>query len=224
VDEEAIRGVSGTIYLGGEETTASSIKSFFLAATLHPEMVRLAQKELDEVIGGDRLPDISDKPQLPYVSAFLKEVLRWGPPTPLTAAHLVMEDDVYKGQLIPAGTTVMDNVWAMFRNESDYPDAQTFNPGRFLKDGQIDPNVKDPELQLFGWGRRMCPGRHFALRVMFLTVARTLAVFDISKCLDEYGNPIVPDGKYTSRVITQPLPFRSDIKPRSTNALSLIEG
>lgn len=22
-----------------------------------------------------------------------------------------MEDDVYKGQLIPAGTTVMDNVW-----------------------------------------------------------------------------------------------------------------
>lgn len=42
----------------------------------------------------------------------------------------------------------------MFRNESDYPDAHTFNPGRFLKDGQIDPSVKDPELQLFGWGRR----------------------------------------------------------------------
>lgn len=47
-------------------------------------MVRLAQKELDEVIGGDRLPDISDRPQLPYTSAFLKEVLRWGPPTPLS--------------------------------------------------------------------------------------------------------------------------------------------
>jgi hypothetical protein len=41
----------------------------------------------------------------------------------------------------------------MFRNESVYPDAHTFNPGRFLKDGQINPEVKDPEA-LFGWGRR----------------------------------------------------------------------
>ena len=49
---------------------------------------------------------------------------------------------------------------------------------------------------------RMCPGRHFALRVLFLTVARTLAAFDISQCLDENGNPIVPDGKYTSGIIT----------------------
>jgi len=84
--------------------------------------------------------------------------------------------------------------------------------------------VKDPELQLFGWGRRICPGRHFALRIMFLTIARTLAVFDISKCLDEDGNPITPDGKFTSGIITQPLPFRSDIKPRSAHALSLIAG
>ena len=42
----------------------------------------------------------------------------------------------------------------MFRNESDYPNPEVFNPDRFLKDGQIDPSVKDPELQQFGWGRR----------------------------------------------------------------------
>ena len=61
--------------------TASTIKSFFLAATLYPETVRLAQKELDSVVGRDRLPDFSDKPQLPYVSALVKEVLRLRPPT-----------------------------------------------------------------------------------------------------------------------------------------------
>ena len=63
--------------------TSSAIKSFFLAATLHPEIVRLGQQELDEVLGGDRLPEFSDKPRLPYISAIVKEVLRWRPPTAL---------------------------------------------------------------------------------------------------------------------------------------------
>ena len=72
--------------------TVSAIKSFFLAATLYPEIVCLAQKELDEVLGGERLPDFSDKPQLPYISAIMKEVLRWRPPTPLgMQCHLVHE-------------------------------------------------------------------------------------------------------------------------------------
>lgn len=35
------------------------------------------------------------------------------------------------------------------------------------------------------------------MRVLFLTIARTLATFDVSMCLDEHGNPIVPDGKFT---------------------------
>ena len=109
--------------------TSSGIKSFFLAATLHPEVVRLAQQQLDEVLGGERLPDFSDMPRLPYISALVKEVLRWRPPTPLGASsrnvmlcmkqtrvasgspNRLMEDDVYKGQFIPAGATIVDNVW-----------------------------------------------------------------------------------------------------------------
>lgn len=66
--------------------TSSAIQSFFLAATLYPEIVRLAQRELDEVLGGERLPNISDVPRLPYISAIVKEVLRWRPPTPLGAS------------------------------------------------------------------------------------------------------------------------------------------
>jgi len=224
VDKEVIRGLGGTIYLAGEETTAAAIKSFFLAATLHPEVVRLAQQELDEVLGGERLPDFSDKPRLPYVSAIVKEILRWRPPTPVGTPHRSTTDCLYKGWFIPAGTSIMDNTWATFRNESVYPNARAFNPERFLKDGQIDPDVKDPEMLVFGYGRRICPGRHFALRVLFLTVASTLATFDISKCLDENGNNIVPDGKYTSGLVSYPLPFKSSIKPRNAQALSLIVG
>jgi len=222
IDEEAIREVSGAIYLAGADSMSSAISSFFLAATLHPEVVRLGQQELDKVLGGERLPDFSDMPQLPYVSAIMKEVLRWRPPIPMGSLHRSMKDGLYKGMFIPAGATVMDNTWAIFRNESVYPDAHSFNPSRFLKDGEINPEVMDPEQAVFGWGRRICPGRHFALRFLFLTIARALATFNISKCLDEDGNPIVPDGKYTPSGISCPLPFRSDIKPRSSQALALI--
>ena len=97
------------------------------------------------------------------------------------APHRLMEDDVYEGKFIPAGTTIVDNVWcvtlfcdhfrqpvevskrAMLRNESVYPDPHTFNPGRFLKDGQINPDVKDPEQTAFGYGRR-----YFDLRWMLV--------------------------------------------------------
>jgi len=222
IDEEAIQGVGGTIYLAGSGTILSAVSSFFLAATLHPEVVRLGQQELDRVLGGERLPDFSDMPQLPYISAIVKEVLRWRPPTPIGFAHRSMKDDVYKGLFIPAGSAIIDNTWAMFRNESVYPDPHSFKPGRFMKDGRINPKVKDPEELVFGLSRRACPGKHFALRVLFLTIARTLATFDISKCLDEDGNPIVPDGKCTTGAISYPLPFQSDIRLRSSQALSLI--
>lgn len=68
--------------------TASSIKLFLPGATLHPEVVHLGQKELDEVIGGDGLPGFSDKPRLSYITAVAKEVLRRRQPSPLGTVPL----------------------------------------------------------------------------------------------------------------------------------------
>lgn len=43
---------------------------------LYPDVQHKAQKELDKVIGNDRLPEFSDEASLPYISAVVKEVLR----------------------------------------------------------------------------------------------------------------------------------------------------
>jgi cytochrome P450 len=47
-----------------------------------------------------------------------------------------------------------DGYRAMLHNEDDYPDPFTFNPERFMKDGQLNPNIRDPDLMAFGFGRR----------------------------------------------------------------------
>ncbi len=51
--------------------------TFVLAMLTHPDVQRKAQQEVDSVIGSDRLPDFSDQPNLPYLAAVLKEVLRF---------------------------------------------------------------------------------------------------------------------------------------------------
>lgn len=50
--------------------------SFVLCMLLHPEVFKKAQKEIDQVIGNDRLVDFEDRGSLPYFDYVLKEVLR----------------------------------------------------------------------------------------------------------------------------------------------------
>jgi len=67
--------------LGGPKSdmimqTVSTLTSFVLVMLLYPEVQMKAQKELDAVVGQDRLPEFSDRTSLPYTNAILKEVIR----------------------------------------------------------------------------------------------------------------------------------------------------
>jgi cytochrome P450 len=79
--------------------------------SLHPDVQKRAQEEVDRVVGTDRLPTFDDLSQLHYVNAVIKEVLRWAPVAPLGLQHRVLQDDVYEGYLIPKGVTVVANIW-----------------------------------------------------------------------------------------------------------------
>ena len=154
---------------------------------IHPEIQEKGQREIDQLLGGERLPTLADQDDLPYISALIKEIYRWHTPLPISIPKALMEDDVYKGYHLPKGATVMENVWAIFHDPSVYPEPHIFNPERFLKDGKLDRSVRDPEDRIFGSSRRICPGKHFANRALFLRVATVLAAFDIEPGMDDKG-------------------------------------
>jgi len=47
---------------------------YFMAA--NPSIQEEAQREIDRVVGKDRLPDFSDRLAMPYLEAIYREVLR----------------------------------------------------------------------------------------------------------------------------------------------------
>ncbi|KAJ7731637.1 cytochrome P450, partial [Mycena metata] len=221
--EDHVQATAAVTYLAGWDTTAAALTTFILAMLANPEAQRKAQVELDSVTGRERLPDFGDESALPYVSALIKETLRWRPVAPIgRVPHFLQVEDEYRGFKIPANSIVMGNVWAILQDETTYPEPDAFKPERFLRDGKLNPNVRDPEAA-FGFGRRICPGRHMARSSIWISVACTLATFDITKALTDDGQVIEPTYEYLSGIISVPAPFECTIRPRSRDLAALVE-
>ncbi|KAF9445054.1 cytochrome P450 [Macrolepiota fuliginosa MF-IS2] len=204
------------VLAAASETTVAATMTFILAMLICPDVQRRAQQELDSVVGTDRLPDFSDKPNLPYLSAIIKEVLRWNPATPMGVPHLTTDEDVYEGYYIPKGCIIFANSYAMLHDETIFPSPTEFKPERFIKNGIISDDVPDPEsVATFGFGRRVCPGSDVALSLIYITAASILAAFDILPALDEKGDPIKVVPEFISAsLISEPLPFKCKFTPR----------
>ncbi|KAL1702026.1 cytochrome P450 [Schizophyllum commune] len=225
VDEDVIKDAAATMYQGGTDTTVCTILNFVLAMLDHPEIMKRAQEELDSVLKPGQWPDFDDEERLPYVTAVVKETMRYMPVTPLALAHCYSgeESDIYKGYTIPKKSVMIPNIWAIVHDETIYPDSYAFKPERFLdSSGKIDHNVRDPANIIFGFGRRICAGRKLAYASSWITIASALRVYDIQKVKRADGSVVEPSKEYISGLISLPLPFKCLFVPRSAEAEAMI--
>jgi cytochrome P450 len=218
--ETVIRQSGATMFSQGSAATVSAIRTFYLLMVLYPDVQTKAQAEIDSVLG-DRLPTFSDMDALPYINAIVKEVLRWSPIVPLAFPHQLEADDMYNGYLLPVGSVIVPNTWAILQDPATYPNPTAFDPTRFLtSDGKLDTTKNiDP---VFGYGRRLCPGKTYAMSMMYIAIATTLAAFDITKAVDEDGFHIKPSCEYTAGLLRYVKPFKCQIIPRSTETETMI--
>ncbi|KAF9456686.1 cytochrome P450 [Collybia nuda] len=216
-EEDIYKWTSTAFYSGGADTTVSAISTFFLAMVLNPEAQRKAQDELGKVLGRGRLPTFGDRDRLPYIEALIKEIYRWNPVAPLALPHRLTQDDVYDGFFLPEGAIVFANTWGIFHDPDIYPSHADFIPERFLSPENSDVNP-DPRPFAFGYGRRVCPGKHLADASLFMLVASTLSMFKISPAKDKNEMPIIPVPNYQPGVISHPADFKCCITPRYSEA------
>ncbi|KAI9459772.1 cytochrome P450 [Boletus coccyginus] len=210
---EVLKEAAGSAFLAASETSSSFLMTFFLMMTVNPAAQERAQTQIDAVVGKDRLPTIDDRPLLPFIDAILRETHRYSPVVPLSIPHVAVDDDVYEGFHIPKGAILLANIWSMTHDESRFPDPHAFIPERFLNDdGSLKPN--DIENIVFGFGRRICVGRHFADTSVWSVIASVLATFKILKPVDENGVEISVEPAFSSGLATHPLPFKCRIVPR----------
>ncbi|KAG5636390.1 hypothetical protein H0H81_008224 [Sphagnurus paluster] len=194
-----IKGAAAQTYAGGAETTTSSLSAFIMAIILHPEYQAQAQAELDAVVGTQRLPEFNDRDSLPFLQCLIDETLRWFSPFPAGIPHLSMEDDVYKGMFIPKGSTIIANARGMSWDEKVYANPFNFEPTRYLPAplGRGEPRP----VAHWGFGRRICPGRHFADSSLWIAIATILSTLSLSKALDKDGNEITPEPTETIPIL-----------------------
>ncbi|KAI9457950.1 cytochrome P450 [Lactarius psammicola] len=206
----------GHMFAAGGETTSTTLSWWLLAMIAYPEVQRQAHAELDEVVGSARPPTFADLSSLPYISATIKETLRWSLTIPLGIPHVLSADDWYEGVFIPKGTICFQNTRVLNSDPGLFgSDAGLFDPARYLDENR---RVKVPEgreegYATFGFGRRICPGRHIAEGTLAIAIATLLWAMRFERpegVQDELDLRNFVEGGLTAH----PVPFEYKAVPR----------
>ncbi|KAF4446721.1 hypothetical protein F53441_9654 [Fusarium austroafricanum] len=217
-EEGVIQWTAASMMNAGTDTTGAVLYSFFAAMVVYPDVQKRAQEELSRVVGDSRLPSFSDKANLPYINAIAQEALRWHTLAPMGFPHMTTEDDTYRGYYIPKNALLFPAVASLNHDPEVYHNPMDFKPERFFE----PYNEPAPDI-VFGFGRRACPGRWIAEQTMFLSIAQTLAVFNIEKALDHDGKDIEVKYEQLPGVIARVKPFPHRIVVKSEKHRKFVE-
>ena len=201
-----------------------------LAAT--PEAQERAHEEVSAILGDSRLADLSDEPNMPYIRATIKEIMRMCPVATTGLRRLAGADVRYNDKTIPKGTILLANICALHWDEQRFPDPFKFRPERYLQHMQRSAvyansaDVMQRDHFTFGAGRRICPGVHLADNGLFLAVSNLIWAY-------EFRPPLGPDGKevamdlsdeaFLDGAIRIPKPYQVRIIPRNPARLASVK-
>lgn len=175
LSDKEIRDETVTLYIGGHETTSSTLVWAWYLLSRTPHAREALAQELDRVLG-DREPGIEDYARLTYAQAVVKETLRLYP-TIWLVTGIAKEGARIGGVPMPVGTRVWSSQWATHRDERWFPEPEAFRPERW--DAQEGDEIPEYAWFPFGGGPRVCLGTRFAMVEAVLVLAVLARRFEL---------------------------------------------
>uniref|UniRef100_A0A2P2I2W4 Cytochrome P450 2L1-like n=1 Tax=Hirondellea gigas TaxID=1518452 RepID=A0A2P2I2W4_9CRUS len=179
----ALLQIVNDLFDAGSDTINTTIKWVVYVLARYPQVTKKIQHEIDEVVPRDRMVSLQDKPNLPYVEAFITEILRFSSLTGLNVEHTAMQDTTIEGYFIPKGTVVVNSNYAIHFDPQYWDQPHNFSPERFIDE---DGKFQAPKEGFFAFssGRRQCPAETLARMEVFLFATAIIQNLEI----------LVPDG------------------------------
>ncbi|KAL4075543.1 cytochrome P450 [Scleroderma citrinum] len=182
-DPIVIRDEILNIMIAGRDTTAATLTFTIYRLSQHPDVLQRLRAEILNKIGPSRRPTYEDLRDMKYLRAVINEILRLYPAVPFnvrTSAEATVWPGVNGGPpiYIPPDTRVPYSVFLMQRRKDLWgPDAEMFDPDRFL-DERMKYHTKNPFIFVpFNAGPRICLGQQFAYNQMSYFLVRFLQTF-----------------------------------------------
>ncbi|NXN14782.1 CP2J2 protein, partial [Indicator maculatus] len=174
-DEDNLVHVINDLFLGGSETSSTTLYWGLLYMVVNPGIQEKVQKELDAVLSPSQLICYEDRRKLPYTNAVVHEIQRFSNIVFVGMPRVCVRDTTLLGFPVKKGTIIMPNIASVLYDPGQWETPRQFNPGHFLdKKGNFIPREA---FLPFSAGHRVCLGEHLARTELFIFFANLLRAF-----------------------------------------------
>jgi cytochrome P450 len=186
ISETEIRDQALIFLLAGHETTAGALTFTLHLLGRHPEIQDRVAAEALAVLGDSEVPTPEQVRQLVWTRAALMEGMRLFPSAHATERSTCEEIEV-AGYTLPPQQIVLVSSWVTHRHPSFWPDAERFEPARFVGEHGRPRYAYFP----FGGGPRACVGEHFAMLEAVVLLATLMRARRVTS--QRADLPVVPN-------------------------------
>ncbi|KAM0863696.1 hypothetical protein ACQ4PT_044420 [Festuca glaucescens] len=133
-----VKAIILDLFIGGTETTATSVEWIMSELMRNPDVMQKVQAEVRRTFDNKKPQDHEAHIEEPrYMKMIIKETLRMHPPLPLMIPHVCRQTCDIGGFKVLEGSRILINAWAIGRNPDSWEDAEVFRPERF-EDSKLD--------------------------------------------------------------------------------------
>uniref|UniRef100_A0A803J3I8 Uncharacterized protein n=1 Tax=Xenopus tropicalis TaxID=8364 RepID=A0A803J3I8_XENTR len=198
-----------SIFLGGTETSTTTIKHGLLLLIKYPEIQAKLHMEIDNVIGRNRTANMIDRNSMPYMEAVINEIQRFSDIIPLNVPRKVTKDVQFRGYCIPKDTEIYPLLCTVHHDAKYFSSPYEFNPSHFLDEqGKFK---KNNAMMAFSAGKRICPGESLTRMELFLFFTTILQNFTLTSPTHFTDNDVAP--KMTG-FINHPIQYKASFISR----------